>query len=364
MLTQLATSLSLLHAHYKSGLFDSKSLKVVNVARKLSFFSGQWADVPLADLAQKAQSWGYDGIELANFGDHFNARRALDDDSYVQEWQRTLSDHGLEAVAISAHPLGQAITDFIIDDRHRAVLPAQVWGDGKPEGVRQRAAASMIELAHAAARVGVPTVVGFSGSPHWHGIAGFPPVSAADVDAGFREFADRWNPIIDAFEAADVRFALEVHPGQVAFDYWSTKQTLDALNWRPGFGINFDPGHLYWQFIDLHGFLQDYAERIYHVHVKEATRHLNGRNGILSGLMDFGDLHRGWDFASVGHGDLNWEAIIRTLNGIGYEGPLSVEWDDAHISREVALRDAVPYLRAASVERSGGDFQQVFGLEA
>ena len=87
----------------------------------------------------------------------------------------------------------------------------------------------MIELGHAAKRIGVETIVGFSGSPHWHMIAGFPPVVADDINAGFRQFVSCWSPVIDEYERLGVRFALEVHPGQVAFDYWTTKRTLDEM---------------------------------------------------------------------------------------------------------------------------------------
>ena len=332
--------------------------------RKIAFFTGQWADVPLDRLVERAAEWGYDGLELATWGGHFDSARAATQDGYVRELQSLFERNRLTMVAVSAHLIGQAVADGIIDDRHRAVLPAAVWGDGNAEGVRTRARDAMIELGHAAKNAGIRTIVGFSGSPHWHMIAGFPPVKAGDIEAGFREFVDRWVPIIDEYEKLGVRFALEVHPGQIAFDYWSTEQTLSAMGRRPGFGINFDPGHLYWQFIDLHGYLQDFSDRIYHVHVKECTRRLNGRNGILSGMMDFGDLKRGWDFASVGHGDVKWEDLIRTLNGIGYMGPLSVEWDDAHMSREAAVSEAARYLRSISVDRAGGEFQEVFGKRA
>jgi sugar phosphate isomerase/epimerase len=218
----------------------------------------------------------------------------------------------------------------------------------------------MKTAARVAGLLEVPVVTGFTGSPIWHMIAGWPPITPEDVSGGYERFAEQWNPIIDVYELEGVEFALEVHPSEIAFDYWTTKAALDAMEWRPGFGINFDPGHLFWQQIDLVGYINDFGSRIYHCHGKEASLHLNGRNGIVSGLLEFGDLRRGWDFSSIGHGDVNWDRLIRALNAVEYTGAISVEWDDAHIGREQAVEEAVQLLRGYSAERTGGAFQDIF----
>lgn len=328
--------------------------------RDIALFSGQWADLPLGEVLDKASGWGYDGLELASWGLHLDLERAASDGGYRQELRSQFADRGMTINAISNHLVGQAVSDRYIDERHARVLPPHVWGDGAAEGIRQRAAESMKTAARVAALLEVPVVSGFSGSPIWHMIAGWPPITPADIDGGYELFAEQWSPIIDVFEAEGVRFALEVHPSEIAFDYWTTKRTLDVMDWRPGFGINFDPGHLHWQQIDLVGYIQDFGSRIYHCHGKEASLSLNGRNGIVSGLLEFGDLRRGWDFASIGHGDVSWDRLIRALNAVEYTGAISVEWDDAHIGREAAVEEAVRLLRSYSVERTGGAFQEVF----
>ena len=75
-----------------------------------------------------------------------------------------------------------------------------MWGDGDPEGVRQRAAEYVKDAARTAARLGVKTVTGFTGSSIWHTVAMFPPTPDAMVEAGYQDFADRWNPILDVFD--------------------------------------------------------------------------------------------------------------------------------------------------------------------
>ena len=137
------------------------------MARPFTLFTGQWADLPLEEVCRLASSWGYDGLELACWGDHFEVDRALREDGYLAGRHALLEKYGLSCWAISNHLVGQAVCDHPIDERHQGILPARIWGDGEPEGVRQRAAAEIADTARAAAAFGVRTVVGFTGSSIW-----------------------------------------------------------------------------------------------------------------------------------------------------------------------------------------------------
>jgi sugar phosphate isomerase/epimerase len=330
------------------------------MARPVTLFTGQWADLPLETLVKKAKSFGYDGLELACWGDHFEVDKALEDDGYVRRKRELLEANGLQCLAISNHLVGQAVADKFIDERHKGILPARLWGDGDPEGVRQRAADEMKNTARAAAAFGVKQVNGFSGSPTWHLIYSFPPNDWEVVEAGYREFADRWNPIMDVFDEVGVRFGLEVHPTEIAYDIPTTEKTLEAIGHRPAFGINFDPSHLHHQFVDPVLFLETFADRIYHVHVKESRRNLNGRNSILGSHLNFGDPRRGWDFVSPGHGGIEWGPIFRTLTRIGYTGPLSVEWEDSGMDREFGAAEAAAMVKKHDFPPSQVAFDAAF----
>jgi sugar phosphate isomerase/epimerase len=330
------------------------------MARPVTLFTGQWADLPFETVVEKAAAWGYDGVEIACWGDHFEVDRALAEDDYVHKRRELLERHGLGCWTISNHLVGQCVCDSPIDERHRGILPARIWGDGDPEGVRQRAAEEMKNTARAAALFGVDTVVGFTGSSIWITFVGFPPVPPAMTEAGYQDFADRWGPIIDVFDEVGVRFAHEVHPGEIAYDYWTTKRTLEAVDHRPGFGLNFDPSDFSWQELDPVGYLADFADRIYHVHCKETVLHLDGRNGRLASNLPFGDLRRGWDYVSVGHGALPWEHVFRKLNAIGYKGPLSVEWEDSGMDREQGAPEALAFVRRLAFEPSTLGFDAAF----
>src|SRR5215208_4820879 len=146
--------------------------------RPVTLFTGQWADLPFEEVCRLASDWGYDGVEIACSGDHLDVERAANDDSYVADRKALLEKYGLSVYAISNHLNGQAICDDPIDERHRGMVNRRVWGDGDPEGVRQRAAEEMKLTARAARKLGVDVVVGFTGSKIWKTVAMFPPASA------------------------------------------------------------------------------------------------------------------------------------------------------------------------------------------
>lgn len=331
------------------------------MARPITLFTGQWADLPFEEVCRLAGQWGYDGLEIACWGDHFEVDRALADDSYLRRRRELLAEYHLGVWAISNHLVGQAVCDHPIDQRHRGILPARIWGDGEPEGVRQRAAAEMADTARAAAAFGVDTVVGFTGSSIWHTVAMFPPVPPDMIEAGYRDFADRWHPILDVYDSVGVRFALEVHPSEIAYDFWTTTRALAAIGHRPAFGLNWDPSHMIWQDVDPVGFLLEFADRIYHVDCKDTRLRMgDGRRGRLGSHLPWADPRRGWDFVSTGHGDVPWEECFRALNTIGYQGPISIEWEDAGMDRLVGAPEAVAYVRRLAFDPPAAAFDAAF----
>ena len=330
------------------------------MARPVTLFTGQWADLTLEDVAKKASSWGYDGLELACWGDHFEVEKALSQDGYTQSRWDILEKYNLKCFAISNHLVGQAVCDNI-DERHKSIVSPSVWGDGDPEGVRQRAAEEMKNTARAAAKFGVKVVNGFTGSSIWHLIYHFPPTPAKMIDAGYADFAARWNPILDVFDEVGVRFALEVHPTEIAYDIYTAELALEAVGNRTAFGFNFDPSHFVHQQFDPVNFINRFPERIYHVHVKDSKVKLNGSSSILSSHLQFGDYRRGWDFVSPGHGDVDLEGIVRALNRSFYTGPLSVEWEDSGMDREHGASEAVQFVKKSDFRSSDRAFDAAFG---
>ncbi len=328
------------------------------MSRPVTLFTGQWADLPLETLCKKAKEFGYDGLELACWGDHFEVSKA--DEKYCRAKKELLARYGLKVYAISNHLVGQAVCDRI-DQRHKGILPDYVWADGYPESVRERAAQEMIKTAEAAARFGVPVVNGFTGSPIWHLLYSFPAVSQAMIDDGYAEFAKRWKPILDAFQKAGVKFCLEAHPTEIAFDIATAQRTLKAIDNHPAFGFNFDPSHFGYQGVDYVKFIYQFADKIHHVHMKDSWwSDVPTDAGVFGGHTDFGSKGRYWDFRSLGHGKVNFEEIIRALNRIGYKGPLSVEWEDSGMDREHGAKEAADFVRKVDFPPSNVAFDAAF----
>lgn len=332
------------------------------MSRPITLCTGQWADLPVDVLAAKCREYGYDGLELACWGDHFLVAKALADPNYCANQRKVLEKHGMQVFAISNHLVGQAVLD-IIDGRHKSILPDYVWGDGDPAGVNARAAEEMKATARAAQRLGIKVVNGFTGSSIWHLLYSFPPVSPAMIDDGFKLLAERWHPILDVFAECGVKFALEVHPTEIAFDIYSAERALQALDHRPEFGFNFDPSHLIWQGMDPAEFIRRFGDRIYHVHMKDTIVKQDGLSGILGSHLNFGDPRRRWDFRSLGRGSVNFEEIIRALNDVGYQGPLSVEWEDSGMDRDHGAKEACEFVRKLDFAPSTRAFDASFDKE-
>jgi sugar phosphate isomerase/epimerase len=315
---------------------------------------------------------GYDGLELACWGDHFDVDQAAHSKTYCHEKWQLLADYGLTCLAVSNHLIGQAVCDRI-DERHQSCLPPEVWGDGEPEGVRRRAAKKMILTAKAArkffdlqpGRKGVKTVPaivnGFTGSSIWHAHYPFPPTSQDYWEKGFRDFARRFGPILDAFDQVNVNFGLEVHPTEIAFDLASAQRAVAAVGGHRRFGFNYDPSHLGYQGVDYVRFIRVFGERIFHVHMKDVWwGHGDGSAGVFGGHVSFGDVRRYWDFRSLGHGDIKFEDIIVALNDVGYRGPLSVEWEDIRMDRVHGATEAAAFVRRIDFPSSAVAFDAAF----
>jgi sugar phosphate isomerase/epimerase len=331
------------------------------MGRPVTLFTGQWADLPLEKLAQMASEWGYDGLELACWGDHFDVNEAAKSPDYCKGRHELLAKYGLKVWAISNHLVGQLVLDLNNDARSDGFAPADCAGDAEKK--RAWAIENMKLVAKAAKNLGVGVVNGFTGSSIWHLIYSFPPVSPEDIEAGFKLLAEKWNPILDVFGECGVKFALEVHPTEIAFDLFSAQRAIEALDGRPEFGFNFDPSHLLWQGVDPVKFIKEFPDRIYHVHTKDAIVTLDGRSSILSSYLPFGDPRRGWDFRSLGRGGVNFEEIIRTLNNIGYQGPLSVEWEDSGMDREHGAKEACDFVKKVDFAPSAIAFDGQFKEE-
>ena len=328
------------------------------MARPVTLFSGQWADLPFETMCKKTKEFGYDGMEVCCWGDHIEINKA--DQAYCDQRKEILKKYDLQLFAISNHLVGQSVCDQI-DQRHKSILPSYIWGDGEPEGVRQRAAKEMIKTAEVATLLGIENVNGFTGSSIWHLLYSFPAVPPDMIDEGYNDFAKRWGPVFDEFKKLGIKFCLEVHPTEIAFDITTTRRALEAVDYHPAFGFNYDPSHLGYQGVDYVKFIYEFADRIHHVHMKDVHWSDVPKDvGTFGGHTEFGDPRRCWDFRSIGRGRIDFESVIRALNDIGYNGPLSVEWEDSGMDREHGAEESCEFVKAVDFKPSDISFDDAF----
>ena len=325
--------------------------------RPVTLFTGQWADLKLADRAPKAKGFGYDGLELACWGDHFNVKEAAASMQYCDEKKKLLAKHGLKVWSISNHLAGQLVCDPN-DERANGFAPPELAN--KPKKIRDWAIDEMKLTGVAAKNLGVSVVNGFTGSGIWHAFYSFPPWTPGMVEAGYKDFARKWKPILDSFADNGIKFGLEVHPTEIAYDIYTAQAALKAVKNHPAFGFNFDPSHLHWQGVSPSEFIHTFGDRIFHVHMKDAIVKLDGKGSILGSHLNFGDYRRAWDFRSVGRGTVNFEEIIRALNDIGYQGPLSVEWEDSGMDREHGAKESCEFVKKLDFAPSSVAFDAAF----
>jgi sugar phosphate isomerase/epimerase len=324
------------------------------VGRIITLASGQFGDLALDELCAAAAKMGYDGLELATHA-HFDVTRALNDESYIPFVKETLAKHGLQCQAISAHLTGQCVGDQW-DERLDNFAPPELAG--KPEALRAWAIEEMKNTAKAARKFGVNVVNGFTGSPVWARWYSYPQTSEEMIEAGFNLIYDLWTPVFDVFDQWGVRFALEVHPSEIAFDYYTAERLLEKFKHRETLGFNFDPSHLVWQGVSETVFIREFAGRIYHVHLKDVKLLKNELAGVLGSFLPFGDTRRAWNFVSLGHGDVDFDGIIRELNASGYMGPLSVEWEDSGMDRMFGASESCAYAKRINFSASDAAFDK------
>ncbi len=326
------------------------------MGRPVTLFTGQWADLPFEKVCEIVSSQGYDGVEIACWGDHMDVKKAATDPSYVANKKEILKKYNLGCWALGNHLGGQCVGDAFGDPRLDGFAPKEIRGDG--EKIREWGIEQMKYTARSAANMGCGVVTGFMGSPIWKYLYSFPATSQQMVDDGYALIKKLWTPILDVFDEVGVKFALEVHPSEIAYDYYSAMRLLEEFEYRDTLGFNFDPSHLIWQGVDPALFFRDFAKQIYHIHIKDAYVKLDGRSGILGSHLQFGDMRRGWNFVSPGHGDVNFEFIIREANNVGYKGPLSVEWEDNGMERIFGAKEALDFVHKIDFEPSNVIFDK------
>lgn len=298
---------------------------------ELGIFTALYGDKPLDEVAPYVASLGYTAVELPAWlgSRHLDIDLVVADAGYAKRIREILEHSNLKISALANHQESQLVLGPL-DSTTDEFAPRP-----EPEEKIKFATERTIQAARAAAILEVPVVTGFVGSHVWNHWYSWPPLNEKIYEDGWRLLAERWSPILDAFGHEGVRFAHEVSPPEIAYNLETAERCLEALDNRPEFGFNFDPSHFVWQGIDPVVVIKHFADRIYHVHAKDAEVQADEvrRSGVLPG-GSWTRADRGVRFRVPGWGDIEWPRLITALLEVGYNGVLSFEHEDPVISRE------------------------------
>jgi len=348
--------------------FDGRTLD-----NDIHLFMGQFSDAfgdSIDDMAAGVADLGYEGIGAVPWGatgfDFLKAISSDDGPEYTATYLKALNAHGLGISTLGIHLGSQALSSALINKQLVGILPDDVVGsyDRKQlpsmdpkvhEQIRQNAAQHIMNAARGLERIREvakaefgaelqqakynPTVLtGFTGSMIWHHLAGFPPISEDDIQAGYQDLADRFVPIAKVLASTGNKFALEVHPGEIAYDHLTAKRTAETVD-SPYFGFNGDGSHAVGRRWNYVAYLEDMADLILASHIKGAEEGLGDGSGSVYGShIDFGQQNRYWDFRSLCRGNNDEGKVIYTLADIGFKGAFENEWEDKNIEDMAGAR--------------------------
>ena len=319
-------------------------------------------DAPPFDTLEGMAGWaaglGYEGIQLPTGGRLIDLALAAESRTYCDELKGMLADHGIAITELSTHLQGQLVAvDPAQDHLFDAFAPAQFHG--RPQARREWAEQQLHLAARASANLGLQTHVTFSGALAWANFYPWPQRPHGMIEEAFVELARRWRPILDAFDAAGVDLAYEIHPGEDLHDGATFERFLDAVDQHPRATILYDPSHLLLQQLDYLAFIDLYHDRIRAFHVKDAEFRPSGRSGVYGGYQSWID--RPGRFRSLGDGQIDFRAIFSKLAQYDFPGWAVLEWECCLKHPEDGAREGAPFIRDRIIRVTDRQFDDFAG---
>ncbi len=321
----------------------------------LAQFAGDVAPFnSLKTIAEWAASLGYEGVQIPSWdGRLFDLDRAADSDAYCDEVKATLAQAGMQLTELSTHLQGQLVAVHpAYDEAFDGFAPAAVRDNRAAR--QQWAVDQLMKAARASQRLGLTAHATFSGALAWPYVYPWPQRPPGLIETAFDTLAERWKPILDAFDAAGVNLCFEIHPGEDLHDGASFEMFLARVGNHPRCKILYDPSHFVLQQLDYLGFIDLYHERIGAFHVKDAEFNPTARQGVYGGYQSWAD--RAGRFRSLGDGQVDFRGIFSRLALYGFSGWAVLEWECAIKSAEQGAREGAPFIRDNIIEVTGKAF--------
>lgn len=288
------------------------------------------ADAPfnnLESICKWAKNLGFKGVQIPTWdSNYFDLQKAAESKTYADEIKGKVNELGLEITELSTHLQGQLVAvNPAYDSLFDGFAPKHLHNN--PKERTNWAVQQLKYAAKASQNLGINAHATFSGSLLWHTVYPWPQRPAGLVDDGFKELANRWLPILNAFDEAGVDVCYEIHPGEDLHDGNSYEMFLDKVNQHPRACLLYDPSHFLLQCLDYISYIDHYHERIKMFHVKDAEFNPTGKQGVYGGYQNWAD--RAGRFRSLGDGQVDFKKIFSKLATYDFDGWAVLEWECA-----------------------------------
>ncbi|AWG22744.1 AP endonuclease [Flavobacterium faecale] len=304
------------------------------------------SEAPFNDLdsiCKWAKDLGFKGVQIPTWDSHyFDLQKAAESKTYADEIKGKVNEAGLEITELSTHLQGQLVAvNPAYDHLFDGFAPKEVHNN--PKERTKWAVQQLKYAAKASQNLGINAHATFSGSLLWHTVYPWPQRPAGLVDDGFTELANRWMPILNAFDEAGVDVCYEIHPGEDLHDGVSYERFLDKVNQHPRACLLYDPSHFLLQCLDYISYIDHYHERIKMFHVKDAEFNPTGKQGVYGGYENWVD--RAGRFRSLGDGQVDFKQIFSKLATYGFDGWAVMEWECAIKHPESGAKEGAIFIK-------------------
>jgi sugar phosphate isomerase/epimerase len=311
----------------------------------------------LSSICKWAADLGYIGVQIPSWDARcIDLEKAATSKDYADEIKGTVADAGLQITELSTHLQGQLVAVHpVYDAMFDGFAPAQYHNN--PKARTEWAVQQLKYAAKASQNLGLKAHATFSGALLWPFMYPWPQRPAGLVETGFKELANRWLPILNAFDEAGVDVCYEIHPGEDLHDGVSYEMFLKQVNNHPRANLLYDPSHFVLQQLDYLDYIDIYHERIRMFHVKDAEFNPSGRQGVYGGYQ--GWVERAGRFRSLGDGQVDFASIFSKLTQYNYEGWAVLEWECALKHPEEGAREGSDFIKSHIIrvtEKAFDDF--------
>ena len=315
----------------------------------------------LDSICKWASNLGYKAIQIPTWDSRlFDIEKAGNSKNYCEEIKGIVNSNGLEISELSTHLQGQLVASHSAYDKmFDAFAPSKLHGNVK---ARTEWAIEQVKLAaNASCNLEIDVMASFSGSLLFHTMYPWPQRPKGLVEAGFKELAKRWIPILDHCKDKGVEVCYEIHPGEDLHDGVTYERFLKATDNHTSAKILYDPSHFILQQLDYIQFIDFYHDKIRMFHVKDAEFNPSGKSGVYGGYEDW--INRPGRFRSLGDGQIDFKSIFSKLSQYDFDGWAVLEWECCIKSPDQGAKEGVKFINDHIIEVTKQTFDDFAGSE-